>query len=1008
MKHRTGSWATICLSLVATCAFVGSASATRPNIVIMISDDAGYNNFGFAAALNGASTPMETPNLDALAQQSVVLRQGYVAAPVCASSRAGLLTGQYQQLFGFEDNIGPYNGSSPNQGLVPEQITVAQRLKDLGYSTGAIGKWHEGFLQGYNRPLDKGFDEFYGILSGGRSYWSESTSNINFSIMKNNQFYETQYRVEGDHSKYDPVKGRYVTDAWGEEAVNFIDAHADDENPFFLYLAYTAPHSPNDLSQAKTDDLAHFASIASDQQRAMAAITYAMDRSIGDVLGALNSNGIDDNTIVVFMNDNGPLSNNGDSSPMYGWKGTTFEGGIRVPFLVKGPGLQPGVYDGPVTAYDILPTFVNAAGGDASQIPTDGFDVMPLLAGVETDDPHEALFWRNWDAWAVRDGDWKLTTGITNPDGTRNNPVKLVNLATNISELTPNIAAQHRDVEALLLSKLAHWEATLAKPKWGALGALNQNTFDHFVFRADQATATNWSAAAAWRQAGTTTNATMTRGDPYANGIFEFTVRNDADYTASNDMVRISRQTFMLNQLRLTGDFNGAANHQGTLNGNALLFVKGLSGQLPQLRLDATANGTPAGFTFQLQNEVQLLDDLEITGNGTQDFVIAGRIRDFYVPTAPASVVNLITTPHNVRKTGTSKVTFAGTNTFAGTLTIEAGELAVSGAAAAIDGAASITIQAGGKLALHSGTIKTPSLIAASGSAFQFDGGTLMVTNVNGSLANTGGTLAPGMSTAISSISQDFSQTSGGLQIELGGTTAGTGFDKLMVGGSALLAGFLEVQLVNGFNPSLAQSFQILTSGGGIAGMFLDHVLPTLSGGLSWQLIYRTNGVTLTVGPAEQSTLVSPMGDYNRDGTVNGGDYTVWRNSLGSTLLLAADGNGDNLVDQDDYAVWRDHWGLAWLPLAGDYNLDGRVDMVDYTVWRNALGGTNQNADGNGDLKVDAEDFAIWKTAYGGSVNLGGSGGFGVDGVVPEPSTWLLIAIGLLAGAMMHDVKARP
>src|SRR3990172_332523 len=237
MNFRIGPIIRLCLLLVAAIGSIaGSACATQPNIVIIMSDDAGYNFFGFPAEAQGISeAPFETPNLDALATQSVVLKQGYVAAPLCGTSRAGLLAGQYQERYGYEDNLSSFSSEGPTWGLAEGQVTIAQRLKSLGYSTGAIGKWHAGYYEGLNRPLDKGFDEFYGILGGQRTYWTENGFVLDRGIHKNNQYYEEQYRTQGDPSLYDPVMGRYVTDAWGEEAVNFIDSHADDANPFFLY-----------------------------------------------------------------------------------------------------------------------------------------------------------------------------------------------------------------------------------------------------------------------------------------------------------------------------------------------------------------------------------------------------------------------------------------------------------------------------------------------------------------------------------------------------------------------------------------------------------------------------------------------------------------------------------------------------------------------------------------------------------------------------------------------------
>ena len=918
---------------------VGSAHGTQPNIIVITSDDAGYNSFGFSSALNNTPTQFETPNLDALAAESVVLKQGYVASPICTPSRIGLLTGQYNNRYGAEEVLSNYNLGDPTWGLVAEQKTIAERLKPLGYSTGAIGKWHVGSHPGLSLPLDRGFDEFYGLHGGGRNYFYETTFSYDRGMYRNNQYYEEQYRMEGDPSKYDPLYGRYVTDAWGEEAVNFIDNHSNDGNPFFLYLAFTASHTPVLDIQVKQADLAHFAHISNPTQRILAAQIYSMDRSIGEVLGALESNGVDDNTIVVFMNDNGPPVFDGTGAPLRGHKGTTWEGGIRVASLIKAPGLDPGVYDHPVTALDMLPTFVAAAGGDVSEIPTDGIDVMPLLSGAETEDPDRVWFWRNMDAWAVRKGDWKLTSRFTRPDESKPpNPPYLFNLANDPHE-DVGVGPQNRDIEALLFSEFAHWEATMQKPKWGSLSANNQNQFDHFVFRNDLATTTNWSTANAWRQAGTSSNKTMNRADAYANGVFEFAVRNDADYTATNDMQRLSRQTFMLNQLRLTGNFTGAANRQGTINGNAVLFVKSLTDQLPQIVLDATASGTPAGFNFVLQNELQLLDDLEITGNGTQSFVIGGNIRDFYVPTAPASVVDLITVPHNVRKIGSSWVTLTGNNTFGGVLTVDGGRVIVSGSSAAINGAAGIEIGAAGDVTLDSGTIAVDWLDNSSGGLFNFNGGLLKVVDVAGSLINSGGTYSPGSSPALSTVSGVLAQTAGVMQIEIGGPLPGSQFDKVVVGAHVVLGGTLDVDLINGFTPSAGQMFQFLTAGSAIVGAFANSSLPALPGGLTWQLLYNPKIVALIVAP------IGGIGDY----------------------------------------------------LPGDFNHNGTVDVADYTVWRNALQSGNLFADGNFDGLVTQADYSIWKSGFG--LSYSGSGSGGMLWAVPEPATLALLVLGGIIGA---------
>ncbi|MCI0332467.1 MAG: sulfatase-like hydrolase/transferase [Planctomycetes bacterium] len=395
------------LPVAIVCACYGAvclSANTQPNIVVIMSDDAGYNDFGFMSALNGMPTDIRTPNLDALAARSMVMSSGYVSGAVCSPSRAGLLTGQYQQRFGHEDNP-----NALGEGLEAGQQLITHHLKNLGYTTGAVGKWHLGYEEGVSRPLDVGFDEFYGVFGGGRPYWGLGITDHGRTMRRGNENIEPQWVNEGDAIRYDPVHGRYTTDAWGEEAVDFINRHAGDENPFFLYVPFQAPHSPFHAKQA---DLDLFSEIADPGRRAVAAMTYAMDRAVGDITTALAANGVEDNTIVVFLNDNGgPAPSVGaySNGPLRGNKGSMFEGGIRVPYMIKVPGMAPGVYDNPVISLDLLPTLVNAAGGDATQIDTNGTDLMPYLSGDAGGDPHEYLFWRGLDGrFAVRKGDWKL------------------------------------------------------------------------------------------------------------------------------------------------------------------------------------------------------------------------------------------------------------------------------------------------------------------------------------------------------------------------------------------------------------------------------------------------------------------------------------------------------------------------------------------------------------------------------------------------------------------------
>ncbi|MCA9241869.1 MAG: sulfatase-like hydrolase/transferase, partial [Planctomycetales bacterium] len=367
------------LLLVPAAGTVGSAQAsTSKNLVVILVDDGAYAEFGFSNDLFSQGHVTSTPTIDALAQSGTIFSQGYVSAPLCGPSRVGLLTGQYSQRIGYENNI--TTNASTSQGLPAATLTIADHLKALGYTTGMVGKWHLGYQDGVNRPPDAGFDEFYGMWSGARSYFPlPSTSSID-QIRRGDVSIESTWRTEGDPSLYDPVKGRYITDAFGEESADFINRHASDEQPFFLYTSMTAPHSPLEVKQ---EDYDYFDGLISDPgERTIAAMNHATDRAVGMIHQALQDNNIAENTVIVFLNDNGAPIRSYDSSPndpFQGNKGSLWEGGTRVPFFIAGAGASAQVYDQPVTALDILPTFVSMAGGDPDGVDTDGVDLTPFL-----------------------------------------------------------------------------------------------------------------------------------------------------------------------------------------------------------------------------------------------------------------------------------------------------------------------------------------------------------------------------------------------------------------------------------------------------------------------------------------------------------------------------------------------------------------------------------------------------------------------------------------------------
>ena len=279
----------------------------------------------------------------------------------------------------------------------------------------------------------------------------------------------------------------------------------------------TAPHSPG---EAKQSDLDHFAHITDPTERIFAAMNYAMDRSVGKVRNALAANNLDDNTIIVFLNDNGGTPFN-DNQPLNGYKGLAWEGGIRVPMFVKAPGLQAGTFDAPYLELDLLPTVYAAAGGDVSQLNAEGVDLMPHFSGANSNNPHELLYWRNGAQWAVRKGEWKLG----NPDGSTG--TVLFNIALDQSETT-NVASQNPAIVTDLLRAFTDWEVENHKPYWGFEPFIAP--YDHFVYRTDNLPSNpnvfhSFTSGAIWRDAVSGAVAAVNRADSYANLKLEFPVQ---------------------------------------------------------------------------------------------------------------------------------------------------------------------------------------------------------------------------------------------------------------------------------------------------------------------------------------------------------------------------------------------------------------------------------------------------------------------------------------------------
>ena len=434
----------------------GSADRVRvargPNIVLIVSDDQGYGEM----SCQGGSVP--TPNLDRLAASGVRFTAGYVTSPYCSPSRAGLLTGRYQQRFGHESNPVGTTNDRPEVGLPLFQKTLADHLRAAGYVTGMVGKWHLGAHPPYH-PLRRGFDEFFGFLREGHYYLPGPPNGEPERVVSRLR------PVEPDYNRLNPIlrgerevsEPEYLTSAFAREATAFIDRHAG--RPFFLYLPFNAPHSP---MQAMPRDYERFGGIADHHRRVWAGMVASMDDAVGAVLEALRRHGIDRDTMVIFLSDNGgptrELTSRND--PFSGGKGQLLEGGIRVPFLLSWPAMVPaGVVDPrPVFSLDILPTALWAAGSTAPP-GSDGVNLLPYLTGALKGDPHEYLFWRLGAQLAVRSGQWKLVRLRGNE------PFRLYDLEQDPQE-TQDLLAGERDRARQLRDRLMAWSEELESPRW--------------------------------------------------------------------------------------------------------------------------------------------------------------------------------------------------------------------------------------------------------------------------------------------------------------------------------------------------------------------------------------------------------------------------------------------------------------------------------------------------------------------------------------------------------------
>ncbi len=430
---------------------VAQAGARQPNIIHIVADDLGWKDLGFQGA-----SDIRTPNLDRLAREGARFEQFYVQ-PMCTPTRAALMTGRYPMRYGLQTLVIPSKGT---YGLSTDEFLLPQVLAGAGYTTGIIGKWHLGHAERRYWPRQRGFDYAYGAVLGEIDYFTHDAHGVT-DWQRNNE----QVKEDG-----------YVTTLLGNDAVRFVEGKKDAGRPFFLYLAFTAPHTPY---QAPEEYVERFRDIPDPTRRTYAAMISCLDDQVGRVVEALERTGQRDRTLILFHSDNGGtrdarLTGEGkvdtipcDNGPLRGGKGQLYEGGTRVPAFANWPGqIPPGtVVTTPIHVVDILPTLASLAGASTEKcLPLDGFDVSPALLRGEPSARTEVVYNIEPFRAALRQGDWKLVWRTLLPT-----KVELFNLADDPNE-SRDLSAEHPEKVSQMQSRLEQLASEAQKPLFFATG----------------------------------------------------------------------------------------------------------------------------------------------------------------------------------------------------------------------------------------------------------------------------------------------------------------------------------------------------------------------------------------------------------------------------------------------------------------------------------------------------------------------------------------------------------
>lgn len=1019
----TKLWPGCVFGLVSVLSAVGNGgqAVAQPNVIVIVADDAGYADWGFMDGVDGSNptpSPIPTPNLDALAARGVKFSRAYVGQS-CQPTRAAIITGGYQNRIGNEvvgNNI---------QGLPASATTLWDRMGGQGYTTGAIGKWHLGSVAGPqgNRPETQGVDEFYGIWHGSRNYNLGNTNLQPTQLLRevitqpNGTFTDTV--IEGNH------RGEYFTNTMGDFAVDFITDHHDDAEPFVLYQSFTAPHTPLQNSPDFNDPrIAGLSGI----QKTYASMMLTMDKEIGRMMDRLDdpngdgnsSDSIKDDTLVIFVNDNGG-AHSGSSSPngadnglLRAGKGSSFEGGIRVPMIIAGAGVDAAVhgttYDKNVHGVDILPTAFAAAGGTFGPGDTgiDGVNLLPFINGTDTSDPHEVLVNRHRKQFAVIKGDLRLV----NNGGSSTSNHQLYNVATDIGQ-TNNIAGSNPALVAELERDLTHHEVEFDKQRYAILGQTAEatiNTFDHFVF-----------------------NPTQGGG---AGG--DLTIIDGA--TGDGDFEAPGAGSGSLNFTNHANWFNAGGTE--TINFSSTTQTNGSS-----------QAGSRAAMPFQDRTQVNNTGHTVATAGETfsltYDFGAGGALANWngdetmrvFLFTSPVAVdgsldtgdiTEIASTSYAVDRANDGQWTTFSANNFYTTTAADIGKELFLGMVFE-DLSGSTLFPRLDVLSLSATVQSTPSTATNwSSSEGWFEGGTSNVETMFNSDAFAGAVLEFGTTDAFSYISNNDMVRETGLEFMLNkmilsGTFGGASNQTATIQGNELL--FTDD--LDGNGPEIAVNATNDGANSFAYGIDLDVVMyDNLTVGGDGDVSVTINGQIRdyydprNLTKSGTSTVVlAGSNAYEGDTIVEGGTLTITSAYLEESAdvylttgaVFDLDFAGIDSIDElffdgvsqaigtwgsigsgaDNESAFFNGTGLLLVStiaiLAGDYNDDGSVDAADYTVWADNFGSTTLlDADGNNDGVVDAADYTIWAD------NFGASRASAQGLLIPEPCTAIVLFAGLL------------